>query len=184
MIIFLKFVLALAIAGLCGLLGSWAGADGTSKNWRRLGIPIVLTPIATIALVIQFGWLGLLGLSTFLLWPPLTMGYGIPSPGDEGSPLGRFFYNLFNKNEFLANVFTRGTINLLCCLTYLIIPILTGAWLIYILCSALVIFNAILWGAIIENEGMFEFLGKKLLWEEFYRYAGLGGFLSLMSLVS
>ena len=28
------------LSGVCGLLGSWAGASGTSKSWRRVGIPV------------------------------------------------------------------------------------------------------------------------------------------------
>jgi hypothetical protein len=38
---------------------------------------------------------------------------------DSGSGLGRFYYSLFNGNETLANLGTRGTIYLLLVIAFL-----------------------------------------------------------------
>lgn len=125
---------------LIGLLGSFAGSEGTSKNWRRIGIPMLFTICAFIEL--KSFWVILLMIQSACL----SMGYGIPdykwyyTGGDEGSTLGRFWYNIFSKDEnehktFWANVFTRGTIGILISLSFLVIPILKGNWLFYLLGS-------------------------------------------------
>jgi len=60
-----------------------------------------------------------------------SMGYGIPDSTDDGSSIGRFWYNLFNRNELWANVFTRGTIALMVNISLISIPILKGNWITY-----------------------------------------------------
>jgi len=64
---------------------------------------------------------------------------------DEGSFLGRFFWNLFKKNDLLANVFTRGFVGLLISLSMLSVPILKGTWLSFLVGSAVIIG---IWGAV------------------------------------
>jgi len=78
---------------LVALLWAWGGADGTSKNWRRLGAPIVLCLLLAIA---KLSWLPLI--SILPCFGILTIGYGIPSfhndgsIEDEGSFLGKIIY--------------------------------------------------------------------------------------------
>jgi hypothetical protein len=64
---------------------------------------------------------------------------------DEGSFLGRFFWNLFKKNNLLANVFTRGFVGILISATMLSVPILKGTWISFLVGSALIIG---VWGAV------------------------------------
>jgi hypothetical protein len=190
----IKFCIAGAIGDVCGLLGALGGAENSNKLYRRLGIPLVLTILITLTLCLKFGIIGLFGLCTMLLFPILTIGYGIPSwngpnnsMDDEGSPLGRFWYKLVKgsitgpdtKAEKKATILTRTTIGILFALVPLVIAILSHAWLFYIIIAKLIILNTVLWGAIIENEGMFMFKGKLLSWEEFLIYYGLGFFNAL-----
>ena len=96
---------SLVIGAICGLLGAYAGADGTSKAWRRYGIPLVLTAVGALFL----HWWALL----FMFLPVvLSRGYGIPDPTDEGSTLGKFFYKIVKGNSFLANLYVRSVIGL------------------------------------------------------------------------
>lgn len=79
---------------ICGWLGALGGADKISKNWRRLGIPILIS-------LVRWNWWGL------LLGYPIRMGYGIPCWNDRGSYVGRYFYKLAKKDEYLASIYTR-----------------------------------------------------------------------------
>lgn len=92
---------------------------------------------------------------------------------DEGSFLGRFFWNLFKKNNLLANVFTRGFVGLLISLTMLSVPILKGTWISFLVGSALIIG---VWGAVSwRGFGQFpvKIFGKtyNLLWVDVTVYA-------------
>ncbi len=94
---------------ICGILWALSGA-GYSKLFRRLGCPFVLLlgHVLFYKSFIPF-------VSLLPIFGVLSLGYGIPStqPPDEGSTLGRFFYKLTKKDEFLANILTRLTIFLL-----------------------------------------------------------------------
>lgn len=114
---------------IIGLLGAYAGSEGTSKQWRRILIPIIFTACALIE--IQSLWCVLV----MTMCAFLSMGYGIPDAHDEGSKIGRFYYNLFNHNHFLADVFTRGTIGFGIALSLLVITILKQNWFVYSLSS-------------------------------------------------
>lgn len=59
---------------LCGFLWGFAGAKGTSKAWRRIGVPLVVTIFA----FIESGNLWVL-LIFPLMFSALSVGYGIPS---------------------------------------------------------------------------------------------------------
>jgi len=163
----MKKIIAFLLGIIGGLLGAWGGASNTDKNWRRLGIPILIT---LIGLIVIKHWLVLSILSLIGI---LSMGYGIPDYSDSGSPLGRFYYNLFKGNNFFTNVFTRGTIGLLSCLTLLSIPILISNWFSYILVSCIIIsvFSLLSW----KSFGGFSFLGKWLTCSEFVTYLVLTG---------
>ena len=130
----------------CGFLGAWGGAEGTSKNFRRVGIPVIIS-------------LALWNLWGLLLWIPLSMGYGIPCFNDKGSLIGRFFYKLTNESQFWASVFTRMVIGLLC---GIIIAFLIGNVLpIPILGTVMPLF-----GAVIKTEPQVKIFGKVLNTEE------------------
>ncbi len=156
----------LALGTIGGLLGALGGTDGVSKGVRRIGIPLLITLYALFTL---HNWWVLTLLSMIGVF---SMGYGIPCfiPGyeDAGSMLGRFFFYKFNKNEVLANIFTRGTVGVACSLTLLSIPILRSNWGIYGLrCLAIIsVYSIFSW----RNLGTFVFRGKILLWSEFVTY--------------
>jgi len=84
---------SIGIGLIGGILGAFGGADNTSKLWRRLGLPILISVLAFI--VIKQWYV----LSIMSLYAVLTIGYGLPCSysGDEGSPLGKFFYNFWNR---------------------------------------------------------------------------------------
>lgn len=142
---------------LGGLLGAIGGAG--NKGARRILLPLLITGLAyleteslfTITIMTMCGW--------------LSLGYGIPDLTDKGSFLGRFFYNLFNQNIMLANIFTRGTIGLLIALSLISIPIIKKNWLVYLLgCVGIILVQSLIsW----RGFGTFKLLGKELSWVEF-----------------
>lgn len=107
---------AAILAVACSIL--WAiGGSGYGRIWRYLGAPLA----AFLALVLC----GFAAKPVLFALAPcvlvLTFGYGIPDPpsrpdADEGSMLGRLFYNTFNLTEFWANIATRATYAGLLCL--------------------------------------------------------------------
>jgi hypothetical protein len=140
---------SLGIITLISFLGALSG-----QNWkwlRRYIIPLLVTGYAYFLL--HNWWV----LTIYSMAGALSIGYGIPQRNsilvfpnpnplsDEGSFLGRFFWNLFKYNDLLANIFTRGIIGTLIFLSMLSIPIITQNWLSYFLGSALIIG---IWGAV------------------------------------
>ena len=149
-----------------GLLGAYSGAEGTSKAFRRFGIPL---------LVLAFSGFYLRDIRVFgvlLMSLPLSMGYGVPSPGeDKGSFIGRLYYKLTKSNHYLTNLLTRGTVGLLISLSLIVIPIIKGNWLVYIIGSLVIIgvYATLSW----RDLGIFEWRGKKLLKSEAVVYGTL-----------
>lgn len=143
------------IAFLISFFGAIAGSEGASKDWRRLGIPLVLLPCAI------YSTMSIWSLFILVQHFIFRLGHGIPDKTDKGSFLGRTFYSLFKGNEFWANIFTRGTIALLLSLTFIFIPVLKGDWFEYFYCSAGIIlaFALLIW----RNLGVYTFTikGKK-----------------------
>jgi len=143
----------------CGFLGGWAGAEGTSKNWRRIGIPVIIA-------LAKWNWWGLLSAA------PLRLGYGIPDgppPLDQGSLIGRFFYYKVTKeNPFWAAVCTRFVIGVL--LGGTIAVVVRNIWPIPILGITMPLF-----GAVIKTEPQIKVFGKVLNTEEIIIYAIMGG---------
>jgi len=130
------------LAGIIGLLGCYGGSQNTSLLWRRAGIPLIFTICALIET--RSLWSILL----MSMWGFFSLGYGIPDHfegGDSGSTLGRFWTQLIDvwyhpSRRILADIFTRGTVGLGICFSFLIIPILKRNWLYYILGSLGIIF--------------------------------------------
>ena len=154
------------LAVICGLMGAWTGAGG-SKIWRRVMIPFLLT-------VFAFFTLGSWWVITMMLMAAVfSLGYGIPTPPtDPGSPIGAFWYKVFGGNEAFANAFTRATIGVFLGLSVIVVPLLTGSWWpVYGVAFMLLVFNQVLWTVFITGLGQFSFMGKNLLWEEFFIYS-------------
>lgn len=165
------------VTGLSAFLGAFAGAEGTSKNWRRFLIPFALSGLA-------YGYLkDWRCILIMAMMGAFSMGYGIPDPPDDGSALGRFWYRLFSfldmtRRNFFTNVFTRGTIGFMVGLSLIWIPIIKGNWITYILgCQAIKMAYALLsW----RDLGGFWFKGKHLLWVDVIVYGTVGLATSLM----
>lgn len=169
-------IMGVSITAFIGaLLGAYAGADNTSKNWRRMGIPILVTIVAFIALQNPLTLI-LLG-----IYFALIIGYGIPAWNDKGSMLGKFYYDLIqtiNYKKFLglsekqiqeySNYPTRGTIGLIVSLFLTCIPIIKENWLVYAGCSLGIVltYALISW----KDFGVYLALGKQLLWSETWTY--------------
>lgn len=159
------------VTGLSAFLGAWAGAEGTSKNWRRFLIPFALSGLAyghlkdwrTILIMAMMG--------------AFSMGYGIPDPADKGSALGRFWYNLFSfadmtRRKFFTNVFTRGTVGFMVGLSLICIPIIKGNWITYILCCQTIkmAYGLLSW----RDMGGIWVKGKYLLMVDIITYGTIG----------
>ncbi len=171
----LKKVKMTGIAAIGGLLGAWAGAEGTKKLWRRLGIPLFLTILALLYLK-DWRCIGVM-----LMMIPLSIGYGIPwgTPeyGDEGSFLGRLWFKIMKKDIVIAskdtinriNIYVRVTVGYIIAKSLIWIPIIKGNWMTYILCGLGIILvnGSISW----RDLGTFKFRGKDLLWSEFWTYS-------------
>lgn len=173
----MKTIKSIFIGFIGGILGALGGTDNSSKLFRGLGIPILITGIAFLVLK---HWLVL---SIMSLYAVLTIGYGIPDNwdgGDKGSPLGRFFFwTIFNGNynpyaHLLADIFTRGTIAILSCLTFLSIPLLKSNWIMYILGSITIIsvYSYLSWRTL----GSLNLFNRSLTWSEIIPYTALTTF--------
>jgi len=181
MSIVLKVMCAAIFGVVCGLLGAYAGADKTSKSWRKIGISLLM---ALFAVSILKNWWAFFCL---LFAYPYSSGYGIPDglpPLDQGSTIGNYWYYKLNMDPDRANKATRWTIGTLKLLGVICLPIITGNWLLAAILIPAMVCNTALWGAYIEGEGMFTLpiLGTKCLWEEFYRYCGDGFVVMLLIL--
>jgi len=169
-----KLLSLLFIGSIGGLLGAFGGAENTTKGWRRLGIPLLIT-LSALCLLRNWWVLSIMSMAGVL-----SIGYGMPGfiPGweDEGSKLGQFWYYRLlkrgynaTKTSFLANILTRATIGLLICISVVSIPILKGNWFVYILCSIGMIgsYATLSW----RDLGTFKFKNKQLLWSEFIPFS-------------
>lgn len=106
----------LALSPICAVLWAMGGAEKSSKLYRRLGVPAVLS--ISVALV-NHSWLALTSIP--LAFAVLSLGYGIPTtqPVDEGSWLGRICFDLAKKNEKLAELYCRTIIYTLLALAFI-----------------------------------------------------------------
>jgi len=143
---------------LGGFYGALAGAENGNKALRRIMIPFMLFGLAYQQTENP------LSITIMTMCFFISMGYGIPGTGDNGSILGRFYYNLFNQNHHLADVFTRGTIGLFIDLSLISISVINHNWIVYGLGSlGIILTNALLsW----RNLGQYTLFNKKLNWSE------------------
>lgn len=87
---------AIPAAAVTALLWALGGAGFLGLNsWRRIGCPAVM------ASIFYFTGHPLALGSGILQWGALSIGYGIPSvqPPDEGSELGRFWFERFGHDK-------------------------------------------------------------------------------------
>lgn len=166
----LKFIYFIWMYIFGALAGSYAGANNTEKSIRRLGIPIVLTLSSLVFLVANFGAVGFWALTIMSMSGVFSLGYGIPDETDEGSFLGRVWYEITGHSHFWADVLTRATIAIACCISILSIALVGKIMVAYLIGCVIIICSYIGFGAIIEKEGTFIFLGKECLYEEAYIY--------------
>lgn len=137
----ITWTLLFLLSSLGSFWGAMGGVAHASRLFRVLGIPLLIT-VSALEYTHNLWYIGLM-----LLSGAFSIGYGIPSftffpdidSGDEGSPLGRFFYNLFNGNEVLVNIFVRGIIGLVIAIALLIVPIFKHNWYRYIISSLIII---------------------------------------------
>jgi len=160
---------------LIGGLGTYGGTFGNS--YRKYPIPLI---IFLLTYLNTKSWISIGVLSTFVA---LSQGYGIPSItteswADEGSTLGRFFYNLFKHNELYSNIATRTTIGLILCLGLIFIPIIQKNWLIYLVCSIAImtIYGLLSW----KNLGTFDLYGHQFLVADALSYFIIGVFICIL----
>jgi len=158
---------------LLPIIGSYLGSLGGQgvKEMRRIVLPIIFSMIGVISLG---SWWGIL-LGTFGIW--VSMGYGIPEIVamsepliylDEGSTLGKFWFNLLNYNHRLADICTRGSIGLGMCLTGLVCPILKQNWLMYFMGCLLIMVGQTVFSY--KGWGEAQVLGKNLLRSDLWNY--------------
>lgn len=170
--VILTNILSYLLPIIGGFLGAWGGTDNSSKIYRRIYIPLLLTGCA-------FGELENIFVFTIMsMAGAISMGYGIPDETDNGSFLGRFWLKLFKNNHLLANIFTRGTIGLLIGLSLISIPILKHNWLVYIVgYLGICMVNALIsW----RNFGSYHLFNKELSWVETITWGLITLFASLI----
>ena len=173
----MKIIVAIFLGIVCGLLGSYSGADKTSKVYKRFGIPIILTCISFMMLE---NWLALLMLN--LIWV-YSLGYGIPDSTDDGSSIGKFWYYCTNKKLYYTKILTRLTIGLAKIFSLIWIPIINHNYATFILLFYLIVFSNVYFGAFANNNNTFKFLGKNCLVEEFLIYFTDGCLIILLILL-
>ncbi len=122
------------LAFIIGFLGAYAGSEGTSLLWRRCLIPVIFAVCCLIETHSVFSIL------LMAIWGSLSIGYGVPGEGDEGSTLGSFWYKITKSSHFWTDVLTRGTVGLSIVTAFIIVPVLKQNWLVYIIGSLGIIF--------------------------------------------
>lgn len=157
----MELSIAVSLAVIGGLMGMYSGSYGTSKAWRRYGIPLL---IITYGLLFK-GWWPMMSL---LFIPILSQGYGVPDINDDGSRLGDFWYGIIGSNYIWVDIAVRGSIGLMLVLSCIYAPIISGAWLTYLFVSLGFLLIHILFSAIIEGEkvitnGDYTFLVEDLI---------------------
>lgn len=151
---------------ITAILGAYAGAEGTSLAWRRVGIPAVMFARHLLH------HLPPAGLITYALWVGiLSLGYGIPDEHDKGSFLGRWL-----KKDWLVRGFIAISLSIASALQVFTGGATTLRWL---LCSCVL---GAIWAvfggdSVVKGEGKVRLLGKDLLVEDLILYGSLGGYI-------
>lgn len=122
--IYFTKVLSFVTIPLSAILWAMGGAEKSDKNYRRVGVPVVICGAIAI---MQLNVLPLASILPFHL--ALRLGYGVPDGTDMGSDLGRWwaiklgipapFRNITVAQMDKVDIFVRGTIALLMAITML-----------------------------------------------------------------
>jgi len=163
---------------ICGLWSAMAGSDDYPKFYRRYGVPLLL---AISLSLIKSSFLFFLILPLILAY---TMGHGVPDKDDDDpSTLGGMLLTL-TTNESTLNILIRSIVGLTKCLFVIAIPLITGEWQTYMLCSiGIVTSNVVFGGDTFIKEGMFKLFKTKLNWEELIIVAIDAGLIYTMALI-
>ena len=154
---------------LCGCFGAYSGSSGTSKGFRRYGIPSLIAIYGT---VFHSPWC-LLSLAMIGI---LVLGYGVPSPGkDSGSDLGRFWYKVTQERPMI-DILIRGTVALFVILTMLYAPLISHAWPVYVVSALAFLSVHILFAAVVEGEPVINLGNKQFLIEDLLVYINMSWF--------
>lgn len=136
-----------------GILWRLGGSDIAPKAVRRYGVMGVMLGLSTYKTKNIF--LGIL--SAGILFGFMTMGYGIPSIGDEGSLIGRFVvYTLGVNSEIWATLLTRMVISFGYSLAFIPTIIYTKKWVDLFKCLIVIIIIPLI--ALLNNAMIEEFL--------------------------
>jgi len=168
-------LLGIATALVCSFLWSFGGAENTDKNWRRIGVPIVVGMASSI--IAWVSWVALLWiiLACLALYAATTIGYGIPDENDEGSPLGKFWYLSANQNAEQANILTRATVGLAYGGSLALLSFIKGHLFWGFVVAILCMLNTMYWACFNNNDSFQIDLGfVKLNSEEVFIGAGVG----------
>lgn len=151
------------LKNILGAVGAWLGALGGQgdKELRRYVLSLVLVVVG----YFHIGWWALV-LGAFSIWA--SIGYGVPSPTDGGSTLGKFWYKVTEGNHRLTDILTRGTVGLGMCLTGAIVPAITQEWIFYFIgCILIMVGQTVL---SYRDFGTMEIFGDKVLKSDVYNY--------------
>ncbi len=162
----MKKILTFIASIFGGLLGAWGGAKGTSKGWRRFGIPGLLNVMG----------LGFKKFKSTIIWiwsAIASIGYGIPDSTDDGSTLGRFWYKILKGNHKATDVAVKGTIGFLYALVLGIIGFFQGNLDLVKITAPIAILSHVIFGGFWQVPGEFKLFGKKLTLNEFLRFGTL-----------
>lgn len=158
-----KSIIAFFTAITGAILGALGGAEKSSKLFRRIGIPILLLLMGVL-------FKNYAAILIALYIPIFYVGYGIPDANDSGSFLGRFWYKIFSKNSFLADIFTKATIGILFSIILVIIAILQHNAKLLFITVPITILSHVVFGGLIQGLGEIKLFKKKLLGVDLLRY--------------
>jgi len=165
----MKWVVIPFLMLFAGFLWAWGGAAGTSKNWRRLGVPALTTLTAllmgthnVLILAAHFG----------ALYGVLTLGYG------ESSPLATFWTRvLYNPTWNTVNFFVRMTVGFLygaACSILLLAHGIIPFMIAFIAPVMIAMVNTVIWACYVDEPPGIRVFGVLLTWEEIFIGAGVG----------
>lgn len=158
-----KSIVTFFTAIIGAISGALGGAEKASKLFRRIGIPILLLLIGVL-----FKNYAAILISLYI--PIFYVGYGIPDVNDPGSFLGRFWFKIFKKNHFLADIFTKATIGTFFSIILSVIGILRHSSFLLLITIPMTILSYVIFGGLIQGLGEIKIFNKKLLGVDLLRY--------------
>lgn len=142
------------ISGLILLIGCavlWALGGSVDKLIRRIGVGALIALLAVVSYILHgLSWYGIwMPISVFpLMWLMTSIGYGIPDNNDDGSPIGKFWWEFTGHVKFRTLLYTRLTVAILYAVA--ILPLACIGDGMFLLAAPLLVVNTILWSVFIE----------------------------------